>query len=90
MYIANYILLTGILSVIPSLEHITSVLVNSLHKIINIISTSTSPVQTTTKSSSTTVQPTAQLNTLKVKGKALHLTISPLLRANFKEQLQNE
>ena len=79
---------------IPSLEQITSVLVNSLYKIINIISTSTSPAQTTTaisyKSSATTVQPTAQLNTLKVKGKAIHLTISPLLRANFKEQLQNE
>lgn len=85
-----HILLTGILSVMPSLEQIASVLVSSLHKIINIISTSTSPVQTTSKSSAATVQPTAQLNTLKVKGKAIHLTISPLLRANFKEQLQNE
>ena len=83
---------------IPSLEQITNILVNSLHQIINIISTSTCPVQTTTsttnttgyKSSATTVQPAAQLNTLKVKGKAMHLTISPLLRANFREQLQNE
>ena len=81
---------------IPSLEQITNVIVNSLHKIINIISTSTCPVQTTTattigyKSSTTTVQPAAHLDTLKVKGKAIHLTISPLLRANFREQLQNE
>ena len=86
-------LLTGILSVIPSLEQITSILVNSLYKIINIISTSTCPVQTPPTSkrcSITTVQPTPQLNTLKVKGKAMHLTISPLLRENFREQLQNE
>ena len=82
----------------PSLEQITSILVNSLHNIINIISTSTCSVETavsTTNSirkspSPAVVQPTAQLNTLKVKGKAMHLTISPLLRENFREQLQNE
>ena len=83
----------------PSLEQITNVLVNSLHKIVNIISTSTCSVETAASTSTTNsvhkspspaVQPTAQLNTLKVKGKAMHLTISPLLRENFREQLQNE
>jgi len=73
------------------MDQITSTLVNSLHKIINIISTTTHPAQSVTKSSSTTtVQSTTHLNNLKVKGKAMHLTISPLLRENFREQLQNE
>lgn len=76
---------------IPSLEQITGLLVNSLHKIIDIISTSSCPVESTNyKSSTTTLHSTTQLNTLKVHGKAMHLTISPLLRENFREQLQNE
>ena len=81
----------GILSVIPSLEQITNLLVNSLHKIIDIISTSTCPIQPPNrKSSTTTLHSSTQLNTLKVKGKTIHLTVSPLLRENFREQLQNE
>lgn len=84
-------LLTGLLSVIPSMNQITSTLVNSLHTIINIISTTTHSAQSVTKLSSiTTVQSKTHLSNLKVKGKAMHLTISPLLRESFREQLQNE
>lgn len=80
----------------PSMQQITDTLVNSLHKIIDIISTSTCQLPSAASAAAnsaspiTPVQSNIHLNTLKVKGKAMHLTISPLLKENFRDQLQNE
>ena len=81
--------ITGILSVVPPVDDMVNTLVTSLHNIINVISSTSTHVNknTSTKPVHST---SSTLNTLKVKGQAVQLRISPLLRDNFRDLLQNE
>lgn len=74
---------------VPPVDVMVNTLVSSLHNIINVISSTSTHVNKNTPTKP--IHPNSStLNNLKVKGQAVQLRVSPLLRDNFRDLLQNE